>query len=240
MIASVVLLPFLLVGALARRHSRDFGPWFVYTFIAFAGATFLYPLHVPGGAFIHTAIGLAPHAAILSVEGILAVVGAIAGRRSAWREGPAGSMFVWGMVALVVASAVIFSRSLEAGWDLSRQPRIALAAELEQMGVPKDDRIMSIDAGGMNYWTGHPGVVSPDDPIEVIESVARAYGIRWLVIERGDAARALGPVLAGEISPAWLSGPVFQVPSADDGPPRLALYAVCVTPDDDRCTLRIL
>ena len=40
--------------------------------------------------------------------------------------------------------------------------------------------------------------MTPDDPIEVIESVARAYGARWLVVERGDAARALAPVLAGD------------------------------------------
>lgn len=238
MIASVVLLPFLLVGALARRHSKDFGPWFVYTFIAFAGATFLYPLHVPGGAFIHTAIGLAPHAAILSVEGILVVVSLVAGRRSAWREGTAASVFVWGVVAVVVASAVIFTRSLHAGWDVSRQPRITLAAELSRMGVPKDDRIMSIDAGGLKYWTGHPGVVSPDDPIEVIESVARAYSIRWVVIERGDAARALGPVLAGIVRPSWIGASVFEVPSADGGAPKLALFPVCTTSTDLRCAAR--
>ena len=59
-------------GRSARARSRDFRPWFVYTFVVFAGATFLYPLHVPGGAFIHTAIGLLPHAAILSMEGVLA------------------------------------------------------------------------------------------------------------------------------------------------------------------------
>lgn len=240
MICSVVLVPFLLVGALARRHSKDFGPWFVYTFVAFAGATFLYPLHVPGGAFIHTAIGLAPHAAILSMEGVLVVVGAVAGRRSAWREGTAGSVFVWGVVTVVLASAVIFSRSLEAGWDVSRQPRQALAAEMTRLGVPADDRVMSIDAGGIKYWTGHPGVVSPDDPIETIEAVARAYDIRWLVLERGDAARALAPVLLGTSRPAWIGPSVFDVPSADGGAPRLALYPVCTTPEDDRCTLRSL
>jgi hypothetical protein len=235
MIASVVLLPFLLVGALARRHSKDFGPWFVYTFVAFAGATFLYPLHVPGGAFIHTAIGLAPHAAILSMEGVLVVVGAIAGRRSAWRESTAGAVFVWGVVAVVVASAVIFSRSLEAGWDVSRAPRQALAAELQTLGVPADDRIMSIDAGGIKYWTGHPGVVSPDDSIETIEAVARAYDIRWLVLERGDAARALAPVLQGLAQPLWIGNPVFKVTSPDTATPRLALYPVCFDPADDRC-----
>jgi hypothetical protein len=234
LIASVVLVPFLFIGAFARRRSLDFGPWFVYTFVAFAGATLLYPLHVPGGAFIHTAIGLAPHAAILSVEGILVFVGWMARRRPSWKAGPAGTVFVWAIVALVIGSAVIFTTPVMAGWDASRQPRLALAAELKRLGVPQDDRLLAIDVGGLKYFTGHPGVVTPDDPIEVIESVARAYGTRWLVVERSDGARALGPVLAGT-RPAWIGAPVFEVPSADGGLPRLALFPVCTVADDTRC-----
>jgi hypothetical protein len=240
-ICSVVLVPFLVIGALARRRSPDFQPWFVYTFIAFAGATLLYPLHVPGGAFIHTAIGLAPHAAILSVEGILLVVSWIAGRRRRWDEGTAAGIFVWGLVLIVAASGIVFARPVQAAWNATRQPRIEVAAELDRLGVPMTDRIMSIDAGGFAYWTGRPGVVTPDDPIETIEAVARAYGIRWLVIERTDAARALGPVLAGT-RPSWIGSPIFVVrdtagPTASNPAnlPRLALFAVCVTPGVLRC-----
>jgi hypothetical protein len=94
-IGGVVLVPFILIGAIGRLGSRDFTPWFVYTGVVFLTATILYPLHVPGGAFIHSAIGLAPHAAI-SIEGVLIVVGWIAaapelGRgagRSLWGRRP--------------------------------------------------------------------------------------------------------------------------------------------------------
>jgi hypothetical protein len=234
-IGSIVLVPFILVGAIGRLGSRDFTPWFVYTGVVFFTATFLYPLHVPGGAFIHSAIGLAPHAAILSIEGVLIVVGWIAGRRRSWDEGRAGTIFVWGIVVLVAATAVLFGRPVQARWDETRQPRLALAAELDRLGVPSGDRLMSIDAAGMKYFTGRGGVVTPDDPLETIEAVARAYGPRWLVIERDDAARALAPVLLGESRPAWIGAPVFAVPSADGGAPQLALYPVCTTDVDMRC-----
>ena len=234
MIASIVLLPFLLIGALARRGMRDFQPWFVYAFVAFAGATLLYPLHVPGGAFIHTAIGLAPHAAILSMEGVLIFVTWIAGRRRHWDTGPAGSFFVWGIVALVIATAAVFTPSVHASWDASRQPRMALATELDQLGVLRTDRLLSIDAAGMKYWTGRPGVVTPDDPIEVIESVAKAYDTRWLVVERNDAARALGPVLAGT-RPPWIGPPVFTYPAPDGKLPLLALFPLCLGQDVSAC-----
>ena len=234
-IGSIVLIPFLLIGAIGRLGSRDFTPWFLYTGVVFLSATILYPLHVPGGAFIHSAIGLAPHAAILAIEGVLIVVGWVASRRRSWDEARAGGIFAWGLVVLVMGTAVFFGRTVEASWDASRQPRLALAAELDRLDVPSTDRLLSIDAAGMKYFTGRGGVVTPDDPIETIEAVARAYEPRWLIIERDDAARALGPVLLGERRPGWIGAPVFSVPSADGGAPRLALYPVCVTDGDTRC-----
>jgi hypothetical protein len=265
-ICSVVLLPFLLIGMLARRRSVDFQPWFVYAFVAFAGATFIYPLHVPGGAFIHTAIGLAPHAAILSIEGVLVAVGWVAGRRHRWQEGQAGAVLVWGMVAIVAASSVFFGQAVEAGWNAVRTPRVELAAYLasptSQLASPSNSggrtfaaacpaasatagatpggsdpgapRLMTIDAGGFKYFTDLPGVVSPDDSIETIQSVAVAYDICWLVVERDDAASALGPVLRG-VRPSWIGAPVFTVPAADGGLPLLALFPVCPMPDPQRC-----
>lgn len=241
MISSIVLLPFLLLGIAGRRSSRDFQPWFVYTFVAFAGATLLYPLHVPGGAFIHTAIGLAPHAAILSVEGVLVLGGLVSRRQasSANARGTAGSsILVWGVVALVIGAAVIFTRPVIAGWDNTRQPRLEVAAELDRLGVPPTDRLLTIDAGGYKYFTGRPGVVTPDDPIAVIESVARAYGTRWLILERADAARALAPVLQGTLQVPWIGPAAFTVDHPDGGPPRLALFPVCTTEGDTRCLRR--
>jgi hypothetical protein len=234
LVSSVVLVPFLLIGAVARRRDPAFQPWFVYTFVVFAGATLLYPVHVPGGTFIHTAIGLAPHAAILSVAGILVLVEWLSARRRTWNRDAASNVFVWGVVALVIAVGVVFGRPVQVAWDAARQPRIALAAELDRLGVGDDERILSIDAGGIKYWTDHPGVVTPDDPIEVIEAVARAYAIRWIVVERSDAAMALGPVLAGQ-RPAWIGAPAFEYPAADGGLPRLALFPVCTTLGDARC-----
>ncbi|MCI0346029.1 MAG: glycosyltransferase family 39 protein [Chloroflexi bacterium] len=234
-IASIVLLPFLLLGMLARRGAPDFRPWFIYSLVVFAGATFIYPLHVPGGAFIHSAIGLAPHAAILSLEGVLLVVGAVASRRRTWREDAAGSVFAWGIVAIVIATAFVFGRQTQAGWASLRTPRVELAAQMAELGVGPNDRLLTIDAAGWNYWTGRPGVVTPDDPIETIEAVARAYETRWLIVEREDAARALAVVLQDDERPPWIGPAAYSIPAADGGTPRLALYPVCTQLGDSRC-----
>jgi hypothetical protein len=112
---------------------------------------------------------------------------------------------------------------------------VQLAGQFETLGVGPNDRLLTIDAAGWNYWTGRPGVVTPDDPIETIEAVARAYETRWLIVEREDAARALGPVLQDDVRPSWIGPAVYSIPAADGGTPRLALYPVCTAPGDARC-----
>jgi hypothetical protein len=234
-IASGILVPFAIAGAWLRRRSLDFGPFFLYTALVFLGAMFLYPLHVPGGAFIHSAIGLGPYVYILALEGVAALVAWIARRRPEWRAETATPLFIGAIVVFTVATAAVYALPVQRGWDATRQPRLAVAAELDRLGVPDDARLMSIDAAGMKYFTGRGGVVTPNDPLPTIEAVARAYQPTWLILERDDIARELAPVLRDDVRPEWIGPAAFEVPAADGGTPRLRLYPVCVTPADDRC-----
>ena len=86
---------------------------------------------------------------------------------------------------------------------------------------------MSMDAAGIRYWAGRPGVVLVNDPIETAEAVARAYDIRWLVLDHADSVPLAKAVLADQ-RPAWV-GPIAW----DDG--EVAVYPVCTEPGDGRC-----
>ena len=132
---------------------------------------------------------------------------------------------------------------VEFGGNCSKRPSRAdfvreLKAFVSTVEAERGDKVViySIDSAGMKYWTGRGGIVTPDDPIETIEAVARAYGPRWLVIEKGDAATALAPILRGETRPSWIGPPAFIVPAADGGLPVLVLYPVCTETGDDRCS----
>ena len=81
---------------------------------------------------------------------------------------------------------------------------------------------MSIDAAGTRYWTGRGGVVLVNDPLDTIEDVARAYDIRWLVLDRDDSVAAVAPILDGGPLPPWLGEPVLELGS----PVQLAIYPV--------------
>jgi hypothetical protein len=105
---------------------------------------------------------------------------------------------------------------------------------------------MSPDPGAYRYYGGWPGIVTPEDPLPVIEETLRRYDARWLALERAHMVRALAPVLAGESRPGWLSDAIVTT-APDEGPddagedevdadmPVSALYAVCLSAADTRC-----
>ena len=241
LVCGVVLVPFLLIGSWARRQSLDFGPFFVYAAILFAFSAIVSAIHVPGGTFIHSAVALAPHTYVLALEGIAVAVGWVARRRRAWDPVRASRVFVGGAVALTVGLAAFYTPVVHAAWAAAADPRLEAGAWLDAHGAPTTDRLMSIDASGFRYLTGHPGVVTVDDSLATIESVARAYDIRWLVLERQSIVRAMAPILEGGPRPAWIGPPVLTVPAtadeiaAGDAAPTLVLYPVCTVAGDARC-----
>ncbi len=133
--------------------------------------------------------------------------------------------------------AVLFAPVVQAGWDAAAAPRRALATELDRSGVPADDRLMSIDAGGFKYFTGRArrrlaGRPHRHDP-------RRRQGLRHPLAgprARRRRSRRCGRSSSGDERPAWIGAPVFDVPATGrSGGPDLALYPVCFDPADARC-----
>lgn len=232
---AVVLAPFFVIGIWVARRDPAFAPWLTYGLTLLASSSLLFALQVPSGNFIHSAIALLPHAYLLMLLGLGSAVGWVARRRPAWRVETARRVFAAGAVALVALFALGSGWQSIASWRSYRAGLAPIAARLA--ALPAGDVVLSSDPAGLWYLSSHPGVVTPADPLPVVEQAARAYGARWLVLDGTSIVPSLAPVLAGELDPAWLSPPVLTVPDAADtaGPPRAALYAICLTPDDPRC-----
>jgi hypothetical protein len=228
LVGALVLVPFLLIGAWRRRRDAVFGPYFGYAFLLFAFSAIVSAVHVPGGTFIHSAVALAPHGYVLALEGIVIGVTWMGRRRSNWNPDRAGRVFVTGAVAFGVVAAVWGAASVHRNWDEKRDRAQSVARGLADGGALPDDRVMSIDASGTRYWTGHGGVVLVNDPIETVQAVATAYDIRWLVLETADGVPATTQILVNGQRPAWVGAPVM-----DNG--DVAVYPVCTRPEDTRC-----
>jgi hypothetical protein len=226
LVCGFILGPTMVIGAWARRRSSDFGPFFIYAAILFTFSALVSAVHVPGGTFIHSAVALAPYSYILGLEGIVVVIGWVAARRPSWNQEVALRVFGGAAIAFGVVLAVVGALAVHTTWATRRDQANEVAGALDAAGAPQADRVMSIDAAGTRYWTGHGGVVLVNDPLETIHDVARAYDIRWLVLDRGDAVAAVAPILDGAPLPAWLGAPIL----AEGSPTQLAVYPVLATP----------
>jgi 4-amino-4-deoxy-L-arabinose transferase-like glycosyltransferase len=245
------LTPLTVLGAWLRRRDPAFVPWLVYAASLFAFSALLFAVHVPYGTFLHSAVALVPHAYLLALIGVGALVGWVAARRPQWNAPRATRVFTAMAVVVVVVGAVGGTWLVSSRWRAERDVRVAVAAGLAD--APPTDRLMSPDSGAYRYFAGRAGIVTPDDPLPVVEQALRAYDIRWLVLERDHVTEALAPVLTGRERPVWLSEPVLVIPATESDAriaslpdasapgndtrraPRAALYAVCLEPADARC-----
>lgn len=229
------LVPFLLLGIWWGRRALAWRPWFIYAATLFLAAGLLFAVHVPNGTFLHSAVALIPYSYLLCLVGIGGVVAAVARRRAGWDAPRASRVFTAMAVVAVVGMGIVATFLTARNWRDVRDMSLAVAAPLAD--APPDDRIMTPDPGGFRYLTGRAGIVTPEDPLPVVEEALRRYDIRWLILERAFSTLPLGQVITGEVHPDWLSSPVVTVPDPSD-PSRLAaaLYAVCLTPDDTRCS----
>jgi len=243
----VILVPFVIVGGWRRRRSLDFAPFFVYAVVLFAAAGLIFAVHVPNGMFLHAGVALVPHAYVLAMEGVAAAAAWLAPKQERWVAEPLGQVAMVALVIVVALSGFVAALSVAGGWNTEAHERRDLAAALKAAGAAPSDRLMTADAASFKYFSGHGGVVTPDDPLATIEQAARAYGIRWLILERDGAVSALQPMLSNVGRPAWIGPAAYALP--DDAPVgsgggiprpppglyRAAIFPVCTEPGDTRC-----
>jgi len=239
----IVLGPFVLIGAWARRRSLEFGPFFLYAGLLFGASGLLFAVHVPYGTFLHSAVAMVPFTFILAFEGAVLASHWAARHRPAWTQDGAARLFLVVAAASVVVNAAAFTALAIPSWNADRDGRVAAGRALDAAGAPQADLLLSADPGGFKYFTGRGGVVTPNDSLDVIRQVAADYHIRWLVLERAHLVEPMFPVIESKTRPTWLGAPIFTIPydgpatgdAAADGAPAMAIYPVCTQPSDTRC-----
>ena len=240
---SAVLMPFVVVGAWKRRRSIDFGPFFLYAALLFAASALLFAVHVPYGTFLHSAVALVPLTFILGMEGVVIVVTWIARHRRGWEEERAARMFLIAAVGTVILNAAVFTVVVNKAWNSERDALISAGQAIDAAGARTSDLVLSADPGGVEYFTGRGGVMTPEDSLDVIHHVADVYGVRWLVLQRSQIVASMAPVLESKGRPTWIGAPIYVLPydgpktgdAAADAAPAMAVYPVCTTASDTRC-----
>ena len=146
---SVVLVPFVVVGAWSRRRSVDFGPFFLYAGLLFGASALLFAVHVPYGTFLHSAVALVPFTFILGMEGVVIVVTWIARHRRGWEEERAARMFLIAAVGTLVLNAAAFGLLVNKSWNSERDALISAGQAIDAAGGRTSDLVLSADPGGI-------------------------------------------------------------------------------------------
>ncbi len=218
LVCAVFLVPFAAVGWWRRRRSLETGPWLVAAAVLLVVSGLLFAIHVPNGMFLHASVALAPCTYWLAMEGIVALAGWAAAQSRSLDATRLARLLMAALLAIVVAGSALAAVTVRSGWQSTLAERRQLTIAIDQLAAP-GDLLMSIDTATFEYLTGHGGIVIPDDPLPVIEQAARAYDVRWLVIERNGVVPALAPLLEGALPPDWLGPPAFVLPqSSGTGP----------------------
>ena len=169
----ITMAPFVLIGAWSRRRDTAFTPWIVYAVTLFAFSALIFAVHVPQGTFLHSCLALLPHAYLLGFVGIDRTVRVVAARRRSWDPQRASRGFaliaVGAMLLGAAGASVLTARSWAADQAVREGMSVALA------DVPPGERLMSPDAGAYRYHAGRAGIVTPDDPLPVIEAAPGSY-----------------------------------------------------------------
>ena len=189
LVGALVLVPFLVIGAWRRRRDAAFGPYFGYAFLLFAFSALVSAVHVPGGTFIHSAVALAPPATCSRSRGSSSASAWLASRR------PAGTDP--GRARVRRRGHDLRDRGRGRGHrarpqELGREARAhagrrrgARRRRSPAHGPGHVDRCRRVP-----LLDRPPGVVLVNDPLDTVEQVARAYDIRWLVLEPNDTVAA--------------------------------------------------
>ncbi len=183
---------FFLAALWLQRRRPDMAPFIVYFVVMFAVMGGLFTFHAPNGLFYHHAAAWLPIAAPMGVTAIAPVAN---GGARWWRflGRPATHRFLI-VVALLatVPFSLVASSLLLAEWRTNLRAAHDAGTFLSQ-NADVADVVMFRDAPLFYAATGRATVGPPFDPYPVIETVARAYHVRWFVVQRQARGPAVEP-----------------------------------------------
>lgn len=216
LLGGAFIAPFLF-GLWRERWRADLAPFTVFWLVLFAAMVLVFTLHAPAGAYYHSAWAWLPLAIPLAVANGLPLLDAL-GRRVGIFRRPRNQRFLTrAAIVGALTLSVVGSAALAVQWSRDHA-KVEVAADFLSRHASVDEVVMYVDPPSLNLLTGNPTVAPPYDPPEVIREVVRAYGVRWVVVERATGAEvdALGLWNGAD----WLA----DTPVLDEGDVRI--YAV--------------
>ncbi len=172
-----------------RRFLRPF-TW--YTPIVFGAMSLIFTFPGQRGSLLHTSTALWPWSMALAAAGIGFAVDWMAARLPHWQPEKSKPLFASMFIVVVFAISLVVS-----GGQPLRDENAIIYAQVNAV-LPPDAIVMSGDAPGFYYHTGHPSIIVPNEPPQILPEIAARYGATYLILD-ADRPRPLADFYEGTL-----------------------------------------
>ncbi|MDX9992941.1 MAG: hypothetical protein RBS68_12955 [Anaerolineales bacterium] len=191
----IILWPFILLAAWRLRRDLRIQIGSLAWLTLFLVMTLVFPFAGPRGSFYHAGAALLPLGWSLAPIGLEAAVAAA--RRRNWFTPQAQRIFRLMVFAVILALtlALVNTRVITGGWDVSDQTYQRVEARLKQAGARPTDVIMLANPPGYYLASARPAVITPSADLDRILQAAKTYNVRYLALEPDSVVERLLPFL---------------------------------------------
>ena len=208
-VGSVILGPFMLVGAWQKRREPMVAGVSAYLLLLLTGMTFAFPFSGARGGLFHSAAGALPILWALVPFGVDSVLGWVSARRK-WDPVRAWRLFTPAILAFVVLiSAWVAWDRVAAGWPSAPRWEAAdslhrdVAAALLDLD-PSPGAVAVNDPPGFYLASGLPCVVVPFGDVATLRAVADRFEVEWVILD-ANFPTPLASVYQDPESVPWLA-----------------------------------
>jgi hypothetical protein len=196
----IFLAPFILIGLWQLRRRLEYLPFFIYSPLLYLAMTLAFTFPGVRGGLFHSGGALLPFLFAAAVPGLDTVIAWVARRRSHWDVSLAQKIFTIGFIALAFfLSAVVFgSHLLTPAWNQRDQVYADIAAWLDE-NAPSKATVMVGNPPGFYYFSHRPGVVVPNEDIDIVLQACDRYGVEFVILDQNHP-RPLREVYSGQAS----------------------------------------
>lgn len=168
-----------------QKTAKFLRPFTIYTLVLYSVMALVFTFPGQRGSLLHSSTAIWPWSMVLAVAGVDMAVDWIAARRPTWNPAQAKRLFAYVFVLMVFVVTLA-----AAGGQPLADTEAAVYADVAAV-LPTDAVVMIGTAPDFYYHTGLRSVAVPNEPPEILLTIAQRYKVGYLLL---DAERP--PVLS--------------------------------------------
>lgn len=188
----IFLFPFILAGVWKLRHDLRTKIAVTGWLILFAVMTMIFPFAGSRGSFFHAGAAFQPYWWVAAPIGLEAILAWLRGRgQFTDKNAPVFLQGILVLLAVFMTAYLVNFRVIASGWAKDDAIYAAVEEKLLDHGIRQGDAVIVRNPPGYFISSKRPAVALPFGDEATILAVAKKYGARYLVLEKGGTFESI-------------------------------------------------